>query len=164
MTLRNLVTSQNHYISTITGPMTMKLGRMLPYLEGHLTIKSHNALITWFCKVTWQTKIIISLLSEFLWPHQSWYNGGLLCQTNKHKVILRFDCMVMQGHVTNKNCYIFPTREPYGYKPGRMTTQLDEFLHVKSLSPFDYVVLRDHVTKLKPLYLFYHNIYGHQTS
>ena len=50
--LRDQVTNQNHYISTITVPMTTELGRMLTYLEGLLTIKSHNTLITWSCKVT----------------------------------------------------------------------------------------------------------------
>ena len=49
--LRDHVTSQNHYISTITVPVTTKLGRMLIYLEGLLTIKPHNVLITWSCKV-----------------------------------------------------------------------------------------------------------------
>ena len=47
------------HISTTTG-MTTKLGRMVTYLEALLTIKSHYALITWSCKVTWQTKIIFS--------------------------------------------------------------------------------------------------------
>ena len=41
--------------------------------------------------------------------------------------------MVLQGHVTNKNHDIFPAR-------------VDEFLPIKSLSPFDRVVLLDHVT------------------
>ena len=52
MILQDHVTSQNHYISTITMPMTMKLGKMLTYLEELLTIESHNALIMWSCKVT----------------------------------------------------------------------------------------------------------------
>ena len=52
MILRDHVTSQNHYISTITMPMTMKLGKMLTYLEELLTIKLHNTLIMWSCKVT----------------------------------------------------------------------------------------------------------------
>ena len=48
--------------------MARKLVRMVTYFEGFLTIKSHNALITWSCKVTWETEIIISLLPERLWP------------------------------------------------------------------------------------------------
>ena len=49
-------------------PMAMKLGRMVTYLEGLKSIKQHNALITWSCKITWQSKIIISLLPMCLWP------------------------------------------------------------------------------------------------
>ena len=36
--------------------MATKLGRMVTYLEGLTTIKSHNILITWSCKAMWQTK------------------------------------------------------------------------------------------------------------
>ena len=48
--------------------MAMKLGSIVTYLEGLINIKSHNALITWSYKVTWQSKIIISLLPECLRP------------------------------------------------------------------------------------------------
>ena len=48
--------------------MTTKLGRMVTYLEGLLTIKSFSALITWSCKVMWQTKTIISPLPKCLGP------------------------------------------------------------------------------------------------
>ena len=48
-------------ISTITVTVAnTKLGMMVAYLEGILTIISFNALITWSCKVTWQMKTIIS--------------------------------------------------------------------------------------------------------
>ena len=33
-------------------PMATKPGKMVAYLEELLTIKSINALITWYCKVT----------------------------------------------------------------------------------------------------------------
>ena len=39
-----------------------KLGRMVPYLDEFPPIKSHHPLITWSCKITWQTKTIISTL------------------------------------------------------------------------------------------------------
>ena len=45
--------------------MDTKLGRMVAHLDGLLLIKSHNPLITWFCKNTRQTKGIISLLPAF---------------------------------------------------------------------------------------------------
>ena len=52
----------NHYISTTTVPMATKLDRMVTYLNGLVPVKSHSHLITWFCKITWQTKIIKSSL------------------------------------------------------------------------------------------------------
>ena len=48
--------------------MTTKLGRMVTYFEGLLTIRSLIPLITWCCKVTWQTKTIISPIPQCLWP------------------------------------------------------------------------------------------------
>ena len=48
--------------------MATKLGRMVTYLEWLTTIKLHNTLIAWSCKAMWQTKIIISLLPNCLWP------------------------------------------------------------------------------------------------
>ena len=68
MTLWHHVTSSNYYISTTTVSMAMTFGGMVTCHEGLLTIKSHNVLIMWSCKVMWQTKIIISLLPEWLWP------------------------------------------------------------------------------------------------
>ena len=47
--------------------MATKLARMVIYLDRLLIIKSYKALILWSCKVTWQTKSIISLLQECLW-------------------------------------------------------------------------------------------------
>ena len=45
-----------------------KIGRMLTYLDEFLPIKSHHPLITWSCKITWQTKTILSPLPQCLWP------------------------------------------------------------------------------------------------
>ena len=58
----------DYYISTITVPLTTKLGRMVIYLKGLLTIKLHEVLVMWSCKVMWQTKIIMSVRSDCLWP------------------------------------------------------------------------------------------------
>ena len=49
-------------------PMATKLGWIIIYLDGLLPIKSHDPLITWSCKITWQAKIIISSLPQYLWP------------------------------------------------------------------------------------------------
>ena len=48
--------------------MATKFGRMVTYFKGLLAINSYNALIMWFCKVTWQTTIIISPIPQCLWP------------------------------------------------------------------------------------------------
>ena len=52
-------------------PMTTNFCRMVNYLYGLLPMKSHGSLITWSCKIIWQTKIIISPLPQCLWPPTS---------------------------------------------------------------------------------------------
>ena len=46
--------------------MATKLARIVIYLGQLLIIKSFKVLIMWSCKVTWQTKTIISLLRVFM--------------------------------------------------------------------------------------------------
>ena len=63
----------NDYIFTITLPIATKLGRLVTNLEVVLEIKSHNPLITWSDKITWQTIISSSSLPQCssslpLWP------------------------------------------------------------------------------------------------
>ena len=77
-------------------------GRMVTYLEGILTIKSHNARIMWFYKLKWQTNIIISTLPECLW-HQTGQNVDILSDAPNHKAIRCCVHMALQGYVTNKN-------------------------------------------------------------
>ena len=48
--------------------MVTKLGRMVTYYEEHPPIKSHEPLITWSLKTTWQNKKIISPLPDYLCP------------------------------------------------------------------------------------------------
>ena len=76
--------------------MATKLGRMVTYLEGLTTIKSHNILITWSCKAMWQTKIIISLLPKCLWPQtcqDGIYLDGLLI-IKSCKTLIMWSCQV----------------------------------------------------------------------
>ena len=68
MVLQGHVTKKAHYISTTRVPMATKLGRMVIYLDGILSLKSKNPLITWSCHITWQTKTIISPLLQWPWP------------------------------------------------------------------------------------------------
>ena len=46
--------------------MVTKLGRVVTYHERHPPIKSHDFLITWSCKITQQTELIITPLPEWL--------------------------------------------------------------------------------------------------
>ena len=50
----------NYLIFTTRVSMTTKLGWMVTYLDFLLPRKSHESLITWSYKITWQTKTIIS--------------------------------------------------------------------------------------------------------
>ena len=43
---------RNIYTFTTTVLMAIKLGRVVTYYNGLLTINSYNVLIRWFCKVT----------------------------------------------------------------------------------------------------------------
>ena len=61
-------------ISPLTLSMATTLGRIMTYLERLLAIKSHVPLVMWSCKMTWQTKIIISPQPQCLWPRNlSWW-------------------------------------------------------------------------------------------
>ena len=47
--------------------MATKLGRIVTYLDGLLTIESHDPLITWSCEITWKSNITISPLPQSLY-------------------------------------------------------------------------------------------------
>ena len=47
-------------------PMAAKISRMVTYLERLVSMKLHNHIITWFCEITWQSKIIIYPLPQSL--------------------------------------------------------------------------------------------------
>ena len=119
--LQSHVTNKNHYISTTRVPMATKLGRTVTYFERLLTIKSFYPLITWSCKVTWQTKIIIFPQPECLWL-QTWQNNDLPWWVPTYKVTSTFDHMVLQDHVTMS----------MATKLARMVIYLDRLLIIKS--------------------------------
>ena len=48
--------------------MVTKIGRLVTNHERLLPITSHDTLIMWFFKITWETRTFISLLSQCLWP------------------------------------------------------------------------------------------------
>ena len=51
MILQGHVTNENRYISTTKVPIDTKLGSMVIYLDGILSIKSLERLITWSCEI-----------------------------------------------------------------------------------------------------------------
>ena len=141
--------------------MATTLGRMVTYLEGLLTIKLHNALITWSCKatlshckatyisttrvpmttwswfwkVTWQTKIIIYSQPECLWL-QTWQIDNLTRWVRTYKVRSPFYHVVLQdhlkGHLTSENHYISTTTVSVATKLARMVICLERRLIIKS--------------------------------
>ena len=62
------VTNLNYYISISRMPLTTKLSKMLDYIELLPPIESHKPSMMWSCKITWQTRSIISPLPQCLWP------------------------------------------------------------------------------------------------
>ena len=66
MVLQGHVTNENHYISTTR--LSIRLPNLSYNLDGLLLIKSNGPLVSWYCKITWQTKIIISPISQCLRP------------------------------------------------------------------------------------------------
>ena len=57
--LRDHVTNWKHYIPTTTMLMATKVWRMVTNFKRLLSIKPHDHALTWFCEITWKTKIII---------------------------------------------------------------------------------------------------------
>ena len=130
MVLQSHVTNKNHYISATRVLMATKVGRTVAYFESLLTIKLFYALITWSCKVTWQTKIIYSQ-PECLWL-QTWQNDNSTWWVPTYKVTSHFDHVVLRDHLTNWNNYIFTTTKSMVTKLTRMVIYLDRLLIIKS--------------------------------
>ena len=96
-----------------------KLGKMVTYLDRLLPVKSHDVLITWFWKITWQPKIIISLLPQCLWrPNLTswwfamrgfyWYCFSILCsrdlaRSHNRLKSLYFNYLNIYSHKTRQD-------------------------------------------------------------
>ena len=135
-------------------PMTTRLGKMVTCLEGLLSIKSYDALITWSCKITSQTK---NLYQYNTYGHQSWQGGDI-----QSVVTCSFNHMVLWGHVTNSICHTSTCTRPMVTKHGKVVTYCESLLPINSQNPVNmgHVMSRD---KLTTFYLHYHNAYGHLT-
>ena len=70
MVLKDHVKTYDCYIFTYTTtvPIATKLDKLLACRDLPLPIMLLRRLITWSCKITQQTKTIISSLPQYLWP------------------------------------------------------------------------------------------------
>ena len=94
---RNHVTNWIHYISTIRVPVATKFDMIVTYYDGFLPIKSHYTLIKWSCEIMWQTKTIISLLSQWLWQRN--LPDWLLWVTSSHEVAWLLGHVILQDYL-----------------------------------------------------------------
>ena len=65
--MQNHMTNWNHHNSATTVSFVSKRCRIVTYVKGLLSIKSHDLLNTWSCKITWQIKTFISPLPQCIW-------------------------------------------------------------------------------------------------
>ena len=61
---QNHVTKYKNYITTTTLSMAYKLGKWWFTLRGSFL---NESLVTWFCEINWQSKIILSPLPQCFW-------------------------------------------------------------------------------------------------
>ena len=77
-------------ISTTTVSMVTKVCRMVTYLEGLLAKKSHDPSNTWSFEITWQIKIISSLLQCLSFPNMA----GLWISLKTHDSLITCSCKI----------------------------------------------------------------------
>ena len=104
-------------------------------------------------EIMWETKTIISPLPQCLWPPNV---------VSSHNVTIPFGHVVLRDHATNWN-HMTTTTVPMATTLGRMVTNLKWILPIMLTLPFGPVVFQRSCEKLKPLYLHYHSVCGHQT-
>ena len=110
---------------------------MVAYHEGLLPIKSRGKLITWSCKwsckITWQTKIIITPLPEWLWSPNlvGWW------LTLSTLIVRPLAHMVLLDHMTNSNNYLSTTTVSMATELGMLVRYLEGLLLLLSPHPLN---------------------------
>ena len=138
--------------------MATKFSKMVIYLDWLLPIESHGPLIMWSCKITWQTKTIISSLPQCLWP-PAWQNGNLPWWPPAHSHMTLWSRGLVRPRDNLKSYFHY--HSAYSHQT-RQADDLPWETSTHSVTPsFGHVDLRDHVRK--PLWFHYHSIYGHKT-
>ena len=107
MVLKDHVTTKIVYFSATTVSMATKPGRIIAYLNELLPIKSQNLLITWSCKVMWQTKnhyiSTTTVLIATKFDRMITYFNGLL-PTKSHNILITWSLEITWQNKTT----IFP--------------------------------------------------------
>ena len=134
--LRYHVTNSNHYNSTTRESMATKVVRMVAYLDGLLSIKSRDTLITWSWGIAWHPKTIISSLPQCLFMATKFgsmasYIEEVLTK-RQYNALITWSCKVTWQTKT----IIYPL--PQCLLPpnlvGRIVTYLEGFLTIKSFN------------------------------
>ena len=107
---------------------------MVIYLNGLLPIKSNEPLITWSYKITWQTKVIISLPPQCPWPPnlERWQFTSMGSCPYSHMTLWSSGLVRSHGKLDH---YIFTTTVPMVTKLGKTVTYLDKLLLIKLHDP-----------------------------
>ena len=126
----------SHYIFTIRVLLN------LTYLDKLTPMKSHHALITWSYNITSQTKIVCFHYHS-VYDHQIWQDGMMdLCQLS-HATLWSSGFVRLRDKL--KPLYLH-YRSAYGHQTWQDSNLPKKTPACKITSPFDHVVLRDHVT------------------
>ena len=114
---------------------------------------SHDPLIMWSCEITWQTKNISTTRVPMATKL-----GRTVTNLERLPPIKLFDPLVTWSRGITISSLPLPCYQ----------TWQDSVLPLaapsyQSTRPFGHVVLQDHVTKVKLLYLHHYSVYDHQT-
>ena len=126
--------------------MTTKLGRMVAHLNGLLSIKLHDTLITWSCDFMWKAKTIISPLPQPVSTNLGrmvTYLEGLLSKKSHNILVTSSGKVTWQAKIIISllpECLWYQAWQN-GSSPWWAATPKVSWL-------FDHVILRDHVTSL----------------
>ena len=96
--------------------MATKLGRKVIHHDRLLPINFHDPPITWSCEITWNTKTIISPLSQWLRPRNlvGWWL--ILKGSNSHNVLITWSCKVTWQTKIIRS--LLPISSTYGHQQG----------------------------------------------
>ena len=128
-------------------PMDTKFGRMMTYPMWPLTLKSHDCIIMWSCKITWLAKIIIYSLTQSLWL----------------SVVPKFYNVVLQGDIKYFSCCIATTTRSIFTKRDKVVSSCKKRQPIKSSNLLN-MCLMSSQDKLKTFYPQYHNTHGVATK